>query len=57
MASKREVVDDLLDALLWMRRKRKKREPIDDLIGALVRMRRTTKKKAAKRKSKKGAAK
>jgi hypothetical protein len=51
MAKKQEVVDDLLDALVWMRRKAKKHEPVDDLIDALVRMRRKVKKKAVKRKS------
>ena len=50
MAKKQEVVDDLLDALVWMRRKAKKHEPVDDLIDALVRMRRKVKKKAVKRK-------
>ncbi len=47
MAKKQEVVDDLLDALVWMRRKAKKHEPIDDLIDELVKMRRKAKKKAA----------
>ena len=50
MAKKQEVVDDLLDALVWMRRKAKKHEPVDDLIDALVRMRRKVKKKSVKRK-------
>lgn len=50
MAKKREPVDNLLDSLIWMRRKAKKREPVDKLIDALVRMRRQAKKKAAKRK-------
>jgi len=50
MAKKQEVVDDLLDALVWMRRKAKKHEPIDDLIDELVKMRRKAKKKVAKRK-------
>jgi len=49
---KREVVDDLLDALVWMRRKAKKHEPVDDLVDALVEMRRTAKKKLAVRKRK-----
>ncbi len=48
MAKKQEVVDDLLDALVWMRRKAKKHEPIDDLIDELVKMRRKAKKKVAK---------
>ena len=48
MAKKQEVVDDLLDALVWMRRKAKKHEAVDDLIDALVRMRRKVKKKAVK---------
>jgi hypothetical protein len=47
---KREVVDDLLDALIWMRRKAKKREAVDDLVDALMEMRRKTKKKLAVRK-------
>jgi hypothetical protein len=49
MAKKREPVEDLLDALVWMRRKAKKHEPVDDLIDALVKMRRKAKKKAAQR--------
>ena len=49
MAKKREPVEDLLDALVWMRRKAKKHEPVDDLIDALVKMRRKAKKKAARR--------
>jgi hypothetical protein len=32
---KREAVDDLIDALAWMRRKAKKHEPVDDLVDAL----------------------
>jgi hypothetical protein len=47
---KQEVVDDLLDALVWMRRKAKKHEPVDDLVDALMKMRRKTKKKLAMRK-------
>jgi ClpP class serine protease len=54
MAKKREPVDDLLEALVWMRRKAKKHEPVDDLVDALVRMRRQAKKKASKRKRVKG---
>ena len=50
MAKKREPVDELLEALVWMRRKAKKHEPVDDLVDALVRMRRQAKKKASKRK-------
>ena len=50
MAKKREPVDDLLDALVWMRRNAKKLEPVDDLIDALMKMRRQVKKKMAKRK-------
>jgi len=50
MAKKNEAVDDLLDALVWMRRKAKKHEPVDDLIDALVRMRRKVKKKVSKAK-------
>jgi hypothetical protein len=49
MAKKREDVDNLIDALVWMRRKAKKHEPVDDLIDALVKMRRKAKKKVAKR--------
>jgi hypothetical protein len=45
MAKKQEVVDNLLDALLWMRRKAKKHEAVDDLIVALVKMRRKAKKR------------
>ncbi len=44
-----EPVDDLLDALVWMRRKAKRHEAVDDLIDALVKMRRRAKKKLAKR--------
>ena len=47
---KQEVVDSLLDALMWMRRKAKKHEPIDDLIDALMKMRAKAKKKLAVRK-------
>jgi hypothetical protein len=47
MAKKAEPVDDLLDALVWMRRRAKKHEPVDDLVDALVKMRRKTKKKLA----------
>ncbi len=50
MAKKREPVDDLLDSLIWMRRKAKKHEPVDELIDALVNMRRQAKEKASKRK-------
>ena len=49
---KQEVVDDLLDALVWMRRKAKKHEPVDDLVDALMGMRKQTKKKLAARKRK-----
>ena len=51
MAKKKEAVDDLLDALVWMRRKAKKHEAVDDLIDALMRMRRKVKKKSVKRKA------
>ncbi len=50
MAKGREPVDDLLDALVWMRRKAKRHAPVDDLIDALVKMRRQARKKLAKRK-------
>jgi ClpP class serine protease len=53
MAKGREPVDDLLDALVWMRRKAKKHGPVDDLVDALVKMRRQAKKKLAGRKIKK----
>jgi ClpP class serine protease len=49
MARRREPVDDLLDALIWMRRKAKKQEPVDKIIDVLVKMRREAKKKLAKR--------
>jgi ClpP class serine protease len=55
MAKKPEPVDELLDALVWMRRKAKKHQPVDDLIDALMRMRRKAKKKVAKRKRSKPA--
>jgi ClpP class serine protease len=51
MAKKNEAVDDLLDALVWMRRKAKKHEAVDDLIDALMRMRRKVRKKSVKRKA------
>ena len=50
MAKKTEAVDNLLDALVWMRRKTKRNEAVDGLIDALMKMRRKTKKKLAKRK-------
>jgi hypothetical protein len=49
MAKGQEAVDNLLDALVWMRRKAKKREPVDALIDELVKMRRRAKKKVAKK--------
>jgi hypothetical protein len=49
MAKKQEAVDNLIEALVWMRRKAKKSEPVDDLIEALVKMRRNAKKKVAKK--------
>jgi hypothetical protein len=49
MAKKLEAVDNLLDALVWMRRNAKKREPVDDLVDALVKMRRKAKKKVARK--------
>ena len=54
MAKKQEAVDDLLDALVWMRRKAKKHEAVDDLIDALVRMRRKVKSRVVKLKRVKG---
>jgi ClpP class serine protease len=48
MAKRREPVDELLDALVWMRRKAKKHQPVDDLIDALMDMRRKAKRKLAK---------
>jgi hypothetical protein len=50
MAKKSEPVDELLDALVWMRRKAKKHQPVDDLIDALIKMRRKAKKKVAEQK-------
>jgi hypothetical protein len=50
MAKKTEPVDDLLDALVWMRRKAKRHEAVDDLIDALMKMRRKAKRKVAERK-------
>jgi hypothetical protein len=50
MAKKNEPVDELLDALVWMRRKAKRHQPVDDLIDALIKMRRKAKKKVAKHK-------
>jgi hypothetical protein len=54
---KREVVDDLLDALVWMRRKAKKHEPVDDLVDVLLKMRRKAKKKLVPRKRKRNSSK
>src|ERR1700682_1651833 len=51
MARKPEAVDNLLDALVWMRRKAKKHQAVDDLIDALMKMRRKVKKKSVKRKA------
>lgn len=53
MAKEQEAVDNLLDALVWMRRKAKKREPVDALIDELVKMRRKAMKKVAKKKTSK----
>ena len=53
MAKQQEAVDNLLDALMWMRRKAKKREPVDGLIDELVKMRRKAKKKTTKKDNKK----
>jgi ClpP class serine protease len=50
MGKKTEPVDDLLDALVWMRRKAKKHEAVDDLIDALMTMRRKAKAKLTQRK-------
>ena len=50
VTKKSEPVDDLLDALVWMRRKAKRHEAVDDLIDALMKMRRKAKHKLAKRK-------
>jgi hypothetical protein len=50
MAKKSEPVDELLDALVWMRRKAKRHQPVDDLIDALIKMRRKAKKKVAAQK-------
>ncbi|HLZ98475.1 MAG TPA: hypothetical protein VKP66_11120 [Steroidobacteraceae bacterium] len=57
MAKKNEPVDDLLDALVWMRRKAKRHQAVDDLIDALLKMRRKAKKKVAKQKKTKKRAK
>jgi hypothetical protein len=51
MAKTDKHVDNLLDALVWMRRKAK-RQPVDDLVDALIKMRRKAKKKVAQRKKK-----
>jgi hypothetical protein len=53
MAKKQEAVDNLLDALVWMRRKAKKHEPVDALIDELVKMRRKAKQKVTKKKPRK----
>jgi ClpP class serine protease len=50
MAKRLEPVDELLDALVWMRRKAKRHQAVDDLIDELINMRRKAKKKAALRK-------
>jgi len=44
MAKIDKHVDNLLDALVWMRRKAKRRQPVDALVDALFEMRRKTKK-------------
>jgi ClpP class serine protease len=49
---KREAVDELLDALVWMRRKARKHEPVDELVDVLLKMRRKAKRKLATRKTK-----
>jgi ClpP class serine protease len=51
MAKRDKHVDNLLDALVWMRRKAKRRQPVDELVDALIKMRRKTKKKLAQRKT------
>jgi spore cortex formation protein SpoVR/YcgB (stage V sporulation) len=48
MPKKREPVDDVLDAIVWMRRKSKTHEAVDEFIDALLTMRRNTKKKVKK---------
>lgn len=48
MAKIDKHVDNLLDALVWMRRKAKRRKPVDELVDALLKMRRRAKKKVAK---------
>jgi hypothetical protein len=50
VAKKQAAVDNLIDSLVWMRRKAKRHEPVDDLVDALVKMRRKAKKKVAKKK-------
>jgi hypothetical protein len=51
MAKKQEAVDNLLESLVWMRRKAKKHEAVDDLIDALLKMRHKAKKKVARKKT------
>jgi hypothetical protein len=51
MAKKQEAVDNLLESLVWMRRKAKKHEAVDDLIDALLKMRHKAKKKVAGKKA------
>ena len=46
---KNDAVDDLLDALVWMRRGAKRHEEVDDLIDVLVKMRKTAKQKTARK--------
>src|ERR1035441_1178858 len=43
---KGQALDNLLDALVWMRRKAKKRKPVDDLIDELINIRRKAKRLA-----------
>ena len=50
MAKLDKQVDNLLDALVWMRRKAKRRQAVDDLVDALFEMRRQAKKKIVQRK-------
>jgi hypothetical protein len=56
MAKGRKPVDDLLDALVWMRRKARKHEPVDEIIDVLVKMRRDAQKEAGEAQSQEASA-
>jgi hypothetical protein len=54
MGKKSWTADNLIDALVWMRRNAEKHEPVDDLINWLVSMQSNAKSKTTKGKRIKG---